>query len=501
MKQQPIPMILAPSKNENLKKELHNKLKEWLKMTKAHGPDRLVVSGNTTLTLVWLSCLIISTGLCSYLISKSVMDFFKHEVKTRIEEVYAEEVPFPQVSICNNNPLVTQAANDHIKAFILNNYNVSVSNYSDLLAAQDSINISVDFLLNYIQYMTNDPDVNTTVKQSFGSLLSVICSFNNNQCDFDKDMIGYFDPVYGNCFNFNPARTFNGTKRKIYTAYRPNLGLSAAFFLGPPDDTFNYMYENFATGLVVTIDDQEVFPLLQNGILVKPGTNAQIVITRTETNNLPEPYGSCMNVENIDTILSREMKKLDLVYSRRNCLDLCEQKSAIDIIGCNSLQLPRLFNAPYCTNLSAYGMLSSQSLFNLTTCSNLCPIECVSVTYDSSISYLDFPTYNTYLTVVHSSPDFDNEFGDGSVHYTFPVFKKSFSFIQVIYKEIKYTEITETPSMTWVDLIAAIGGTMGLFLGLSVMVFVEIIELIIEFLFIVARNCSNSSNKVGFNHA
>lgn len=51
----------------------------------------------------------------------------------------------------------------------------------------------------------------------------------------------------------------------------------------------------------------------------------------------------------------------------------------------------------------------------------------------------------------------------------------------IFYKEIKYTEIIETPSMTFVDLIAAIGGMMGLFLGFSIMVIVEFIELLLHF--------------------
>lgn len=57
--------IKASNKGDALKKELFFKLKEWIRLTKAHDFDRLVISGNNTLRFIWLSCLLISMGLCS----------------------------------------------------------------------------------------------------------------------------------------------------------------------------------------------------------------------------------------------------------------------------------------------------------------------------------------------------------------------------------------------------------------------------------------------------
>ena len=57
------------------------------------------------------------------------------------------------------------------------------------------------------------------------------------------------------------------------------------------------------------------------------------------------PYSDCYYSDKIDTILSREMKKLDLVYNRRNCLLLCEQKMIIDKIKCYDSRLPPILGA------------------------------------------------------------------------------------------------------------------------------------------------------------
>lgn len=430
------------------------------------------------------------TGLCSYFIAKSVTEFLLFEVKTQIKEIHAEQVPFPQISICNANPLVTQAANDYIKNFLLNTYNISVSNYSDLLNKQ-SLYPNLNNVLNYIQYMSNDPSLNESVKRTFGYGLTFSCMFNSNiYCEDGQNTVWYFHPKYGNCFNFNPLKTANGTKREIYKAYRSNLGFSAAVFLGNPDEKFNYLYESDSSGAAIVVSDQETFALVPTGFFIRAGTFTKISVIRRETKNLPEPYGKCVEVENIDTILSREMTKLNLKYTRKNCLNLCEQKSNIDDIGCNSLQLPRIFGAPLCNNRTSYDLLKKYNRFNLSTCSDLCPIECNSIFHQTRLSFMDYPSYNIY-TNVFKEIEKNNSYFRGLFDYknvTYDTFRKSLAYFQVVYEQIKYTEVTVSPSKTWVDLVAAIGGTMGAFLGLSIMIFVEIIELIVEFIFVIYKN-------------
>ncbi len=46
-------------------------------------------------------------------------------------------------------------------------------------------------------------------------------------------------------------------------------------------------------------------------------------------------------------------------------------------------------------------------------------------------------------------------------------------------EELKFAEINEYPKITEADVVSNIGGTLGLFLGLSLLSFVEIFEIII----------------------
>ena len=66
--------------------------------------------------------------------------------------------------------------------------------------------------------------------------------------------------------------------------------------------------------------------------------------------------------------------------------------------------------------------------------------------------------------------------------------KKKFIQLFVYYDSFKYAYSTDTPSMDIVMLLGNIGGTLGLFLGVSVLTAVEFIEIIIQAILISVKN-------------
>ena len=67
---------------------------------------------------------------------------------------------------------------------------------------------------------------------------------------------------------------------------------------------------------------------------------------------------------------------------------------------------------------------------------------------------------------------------------TYQQIKQSIASININYNQLGYTQIKEAQKITAIDLATNIGGTMGLFLGLSFLSFIEIIELLIEIIFV-----------------
>ena len=60
---------------------------------------------------------------------------------------------------------------------------------------------------------------------------------------------------------------------------------------------------------------------------------------------------------------------------------------------------------------------------------------------------------------------------------------KTYYGINVYYDDLKYTLINQIPKVEIAGLVSNIGGTFSLFLGLSIGSFLEIIEILIEFIF------------------
>lgn len=109
------------------------------------------------------------------------------------------------------------------------------------------------------------------------------------------------------------------------------------------------------------------------------------------------------------------------------------------------------------------------------------------VSFDVSVSYVEYPTYNEYVQVKDQLGPPLLSYFYGTENVTYEMIKSSISGVSIYFKELKYTKISESPSITWVDLVVSIGSTMGLFLGLCLMVFVEIIELFIELMVILLK--------------
>ena len=158
---------------------------------------------------------------------------------------------------------------------------------------------------------------------------------------------------------------------------------------------------------------------------------------------------------------------------------MCIQQEVIKQCNCS---MPYVFNfdyAPTCTRIKDFECIQTNVYTQIENifqgCTN-CPLECQTIRYIPSASSGIFPTpryandlINTNKTVFKSLVSFDKNMS---------AIRGSFISMSVYYSELKYTEIQQLEKNTLVDLICGIGGTLGLFIGASVLSLVEIIEAI-----------------------
>jgi hypothetical protein len=115
--------------------------------------------------------------------------------------------------------------------------------------------------------------------------------------------------------------------------------------------------------------------------------------------------------------------------------------------------------AKYCSNLSELACADNlYFIHDREECEKVsCPLECNSVDYDLSVSSL---VYSNSLSERNS--DFSS-----TVH------------LIIYYYTLEYTFISESPQTTELGLFASIGGTLGIFISLSLFTVFEIVEILI----------------------
>jgi hypothetical protein len=61
---------------------------------------KILFSDHIVLRLFWFLCVIVSTGLCSYLVLQSIFSYLAFEVSTSKTNKLEDEIDFPKITIC-----------------------------------------------------------------------------------------------------------------------------------------------------------------------------------------------------------------------------------------------------------------------------------------------------------------------------------------------------------------------------------------------------------------
>ena len=123
-------------------------------------------------------------------------------------------------------------------------------------------------------------------------------------------------------------------------------------------------------------------------------------------------------------------------------------------------------------------------------CYPLCPLECNTTQYKTYQSSNHFDS-EIYFDVVRERTNFISEYDDQTLSNE--AIQKGLVKVNIFYESLSYTQIQETVKMNEVTLIATIDGFMGMFLGGSLMTFVELFDILIRFF---VRQKSSSEAKI-----
>ena len=382
---------------------------------------------------------------------------------------------FPTVSICNVNPLTTQYAADLTASVLESEFNLINVRNRDLSPA-DEYYITWANRLAMTKAVTNFTQEQKTQLGSGGIL--VRCWMNVAE-DCNTNFTSYFDITYGNCIRINGGKNSNGDNVPLMKNYKAGSKSGLQIFMYLPASVNRYsnvVYE----GLSVFIHNSSFDPLEAESVEVSTGKQTNIAIKRTFVSKQPDPYSSCVDLANFDSVLYRYFDANNKTYRQQDCIELCIQKNIIENCNCYSLNYPRLFNASACLtidkmkcSINQYNTFAAKDISQ--DCMDQCPLECESVSYDLTLSSSDYPSqfmYDQYKSMFPQITSYD-------------LFKKSAVSLNVYYSMLAYTQLTEIKKTEVIDLFSNIGGTLGLYIGISFLSLIELVEIVFEVLLVL----------------
>ncbi|XP_078379993.1 epithelial sodium channel subunit alpha-like [Oculina patagonica] len=493
-------------------------LADFCGYTTAHGLGRLSESKNICSRLIWsLFCIGAFTMFVLQVYNLFVI-YLSRPVSTVVKVEHESRAKFPAVTICNMNMLRAGELPDSYIQDILetltpyaneSSLNEQANNTSSnaSLSADDDIYFESSGEEQYIDdeesgyFGSSTEEAKEIESQIEEALLAKVakendsmlfalghqfkdfvfqCSFRGYDCrNYTRYWHNFWDFRFGNCFTFNGGINDYGESQKVLQSFNtgPAGGLKLKLFI----EQSQYIAElSHTAGARVVIHDQGQMPFPDNeGHDVLPSRSTSIAIRKTVVERVdPFGNGSCISEDDFKD-KNIYAKKFNTSYSRQACLNSCLANKQILECGCAEAQFPA--DAEICdiTNSSTAKCLDSllrDLLSGELNCEANCPTPCSEVLFRTSLSMGEWPSFGYEEILEQRVQDREVYTSEGDFGY---YLSENFLQVRIFFEQLNFERVVESVSYQRVNLVADIGGQLGLWIGISVLTCCELFELIL----------------------
>ena len=327
------------------------------------------------------------------------------------------------------------------------------------------------------------------------------CLYNSHACSA-TDFHTFRHSLYGNCFTFNSIMSQTGDEDLIsmnVTHDGAENGLVVSLFL-ENDEYLGLMGQS--TGARLVIHNFEEFPSLERkSVHINTGTETVINIHQEEVHRESDPYSNCAETWPEFSELNSIYRKYE--YSLEFCEYLCVQRTLALECGCSNTFGWNFSTNPNVRNgaridCDPWNTTDLLCLYNVNvrfeTMGSLCdcPNTCYSKTFSKSTSHISWPSvaftpHFVSLMLQSESPTVRKFISTLLSHEETSSkstlnekMKQNFARIQVKFETMLYTRIKESPKYTLSLLFGTMGGNLGLWIGWSILSFLELIQWIVS---------------------
>ncbi len=394
------------------------------------------------------------------------------------------EVRFPEISFCN------------MKGVSSTNFAAAAKNNSKIKAVFDHMNSAQD--ANEELYQS---DYTSFVGEEDAPLMGhrlhdfvLRCQFDRKPCK-DDDFVQFVFPPFVNCF------TFVGQKdTEMKTRGEKDSGLTMSMYLEPDNISVASLYNPKAGSVysggvrILLSPPNQLKTIGHSAHEAAAGFSTSLVFDTTEHTRLPEPYNQCRHavLPSLNT---------DIPYSFMECRNECIQKATIEECGCKNTH----FMVRNRKNISSCAdhLLSNKSISDtMMSCqvgvihktmgipnyfSDECKCfwPCSDMTYSVAMSLSNWPTKSSMKYFLYNTIEKHSRKKDLKANHYYEFLKVSnasdddiffwvshhFLRLNIYARSDMVVVKQEKPKYTVTDLLSCIGGSLGLWVGVSVLTF------------------------------
>ena len=486
---------------------INNVLHQFCNDTSTHGPGQIYRVQSVIGRAIWG---VIFIGALIAVVVQLAALAEKYRQWPTLEMTSLEHVPvsFPDVTVCSSRKVSTTNL-----AQMMTNPASMTYKYQKKLNQWRSTIQDQWFQLRSRSTLGMYENIGTHETALIGNSLKdfmVQCGTRGTICTQDQ-LQSFINPYFYNCYTFKGA---SASSDQIVPG--PAYGLAMILYLETCNGTFDgHSLNSFSTlgntvGVRVIIHPPGTMPLpYTHGFDIMPGHSTSIVLNVQHVLRRDEPYGKCTRNESL-----RDLDKFR--YSLPACHEICMQHNCQSVCGCQSSYHPlpaeNKEEMPYCGSLDQ----TPEQYINSTQCENRafsnfnndsarrdacnCPVQCDSFIYNPVITESYWPDPSAYLNFFDDSivarPDHDSLTSYRELNQVLhddripsrdrlDIVRLNFARLSVYFRDLDILTRQQIPSYGLNDLFSDFGGSMGLWVGISVLSIIECIQFIFT-LFIVA---------------
>src|SRR6218665_859945 len=502
-----------------VKDNIRQELRRFAETTGIKGVSRIVKTSSKVIRLFWIFSILVCFGILIFQLYNVLFNYTSHTV-TRSSKVVQTKPKFPDVTICNLFPT----------------YNINSTRYNQYLQTIDTLKkydlhlqvIKESRLWTYMKsiefYNANSP-LSDVFSESLDGFV-VMCSqygwdlYLPAPCKTKMIVTAplqrchklELDWTNGSIAAVTALLFTNNFQSQIINGYNPWIRISTG------------------TGASVMIHPQGTYPNPNANIKVSTGNQLTIQLKQTNVSRLQQPYGNCTYRK-----LLIPSQPDSPIYSTMAWFSRCRQRQMIEKCKCldkNEIYTDEEFdpaNRTFCANITQtihetpllqdavirrLEMIRCQAGYSANEDACDCTTPCFETFYETSASSSQWPNplyhLSFYKQFIQENDLYGNKFsayeeilkniGNQTDEETVNQIKSlrliedNFLEVLIMFSDETIEELTDSAAITWDTLVANLGGSFNLWLGICVPTVAEIIELIYSLLVMVC--CKRESGVI-----